>query len=337
MNKDRMEALAEQIANKIFESIENGTAPWLKPWSNNGIQPHNPITGTIYKGVNALNLMINGLDENRYLTFNQIKALGGYVKSGEKAHIVWFKGYKDAKKENDLQESDLESPTQQTPYYKIFSVFNLKQTSNIDINKIQQYQVKHNITPLETLKERNRFEDNPLIEEVLKNSNIPIIHHNADRACYVIDEDKIYLPPKEVFTSKEQYYSTALHELGHATGHKTRLDRDLSGSFGSYCYAKEELRAELYSFLQAIELGIDYDLKNHASYVDSWSKMFKDNKKEINEALKDAIKIVHFVKEQWYPQKLKHTLEQNITHIEVNERKPIAQKPQNKKKCWRGR
>lgn len=73
MNKDRMEALAEQIANKIFESIENGTAPWLKPWSNNGIQPHNPITGTIYKGVNALNLMINGLDENRYLTFNQIK------------------------------------------------------------------------------------------------------------------------------------------------------------------------------------------------------------------------------------------------------------------------
>lgn len=171
----------------------------------------------------------------------------------------------------------------------------------------------------------------------MQKSNIPIIHHNADRACYVIDEDKIYLPPKEVFTSKEQYYSTALHELGHATGHKTRLDRDLSGSFGSYCYAKEELRAELYSFLQAIELGIDYDLKNHASYVDSWSKMFKDNKKEINEALKDAIKIVHFVKEQWYPQKLKHTLEQNITHIEVNERKPIAQKPQNKKKCWRGR
>ena len=95
-----------------------------------------------------------------------------------------------------------------------------------------------------------------------------------------------------------------MHELGHATGATQRLNRDLSGKFGSESYAKEELRAELYSFLQALELGIDYDLKNHASYVDSWLKVLKDDRSEISKAIKDCVKMVSFVKEEWYPKEL---------------------------------
>lgn len=115
---------------------------------------------------------------------------------------------------------------------------------------------------------------------------------------------------KEQFTSAEAYYSTAFHELGHSTGHESRLNRDLANSFGTPAYAKEELRAEIYSFLQAKELGMDYNLGNHQSYIDSWTKDLEDKKTEIYEAVKDSFKIVDFVKERY----IDKALEKNITH-----------------------
>ncbi len=91
-----------------------------------------------------------------------------------------------------------------------------------------------------------------------------------------------------------------MHELGHATGHPNRLNREKGKTFGDEQYAKEELKAELYSFLQAMDLGIDYDLKNHASYVGSWLKTLNDNPQEISYAIKDSIKMVNYVKEHSY-------------------------------------
>lgn len=166
------------------------------------------------------------------------------------------------------------------------------------------------------MKPRNKLSENYFVEQILANSQIPIIHHEKDRAYYSPKEDCIYLPPKESFASKEQYYSTALHELGHATGHESRMNRELKGSFGSESYAKEELRAELYSFLQALELGIDFDLKNHASYIDSWLKIFNGDKGELSRAMKDSVGMVHFVKQKWYPTQ---NLETELTPIKAKQ------------------
>jgi len=315
-----LESLAKDLEQKILVALENGTAPWIKPWSNQGLLPHNPYSGTIYQGINALRLMCDGYLDNRYLTFYQIKELGGYVKSGEKAGYVLYVGTnklaQDKLQENDTNtyQGMLFKDDEGSLYQKVFkkyAVFNMAQCEGIDLQKLSLHQKANGISF--DIQQRGKFVENPFIEQIISNSQIPIIHHNKDKACYISSEDTIYLPPKTSFKNKEQYYSTALHEIGHATGHKQRLNRDLQNSFGSENYAKEELRAELYSFLQALDLSIDYDLKHHASYVQSWLKVVKNDTSEISKAIKDSIKMVRFVKERWYPKE--QTKQQEIAPI----------------------
>ncbi|EPY00218.1 zincin-like metallopeptidase domain-containing protein, partial [Magnetospirillum fulvum] len=108
--------------------------------------------------------------------------------------------------------------------------------------------------------------------------------------------DEIHLPPKGVFVGQEAYYATLLHELGHATGHPSRLVRTF-GPFGSELYAREELRAEIASYMLARDLGISHDPSNHASYVESWLKVLRDDKNEIFRAARDAETIKSWVTE----------------------------------------
>lgn len=109
--------------------------------------------------------------------------------------------------------------------------------------------------------------------------------------------DQIVLPVPGQFESKDLYYATALHELGHWTGHKSRLDRDMGGSFGSEAYAKEELRAEIFSMVMGDKLQIGHDPARHASYIDSWIQVLEKDPREIFRASADAVKIKEYVLE----------------------------------------
>lgn len=122
-----------------------------------------------------------------------------------------------------------------------------------------------------------------------------MIHHKGNKAYYSPMQDEIVLPQKEQFLSEGAYYATALHELGHWTGSESRLNRDLAHPFGSQEYAKEELRAEIASFLFNGKLGLGYDPEMHLSYVDSWVKILEDKPGEIFRATADATKIVSFI------------------------------------------
>jgi antirestriction protein ArdC len=64
------------------------------------------------------------------------------------------------------------------------------------------------------------------------------------------------------------------HELGHWTGHKSRLDRDLKGRFGDRAYAAEELIAELTSAFLCAEFDMDGELR-HAGYIENWIGLLK--------------------------------------------------------------
>src|SRR5271166_3468051 len=120
----------------------------------------------------------------------------------------------------------------------------------------------------------------------------PKLHHAAgDRAFYRPSTDSIHLPLKEQFPSAGDYYSTLLHELGHWTGHATRLNRNLSDPFGSIGYAREELRAEIASMIIGSELGIGYDPGQHAAYAASWIQILEDQPFEIFRAAADGEKI----------------------------------------------
>ena len=118
-----------------------------------------------------------------------------------------------------------------------------------------------------------------------------VIRIGGDRAFYTPATDHIQLPPDNAFRGPPEFAATALHELGHWSGHASRLNRDMKGRYGSAAYAMEELRAELASAFLASELGIPIDIPQHASYIENWIKPLKDDKREIFRAAADAQKI----------------------------------------------
>jgi antirestriction protein ArdC len=134
---------------------------------------------------------------------------------------------------------------------------------------------------------------NPLekAEQLIQAANPKLEHASGDRAYYRPSTDSIHLPLKEQFPSAGDYYSTLLHELGHWTGHATRLNRDLSDPFGSIGYAREELRAEIASMIIGSELGIGYDPGQHAAYAASWIQILEHQPLEIFRAAADGEKI----------------------------------------------
>ncbi|HBA5400613.1 TPA: toprim domain-containing protein, partial [Escherichia coli] len=152
------------------------------------------------------------------------------------------------------------------------------------------------LPPLELKpQQENEWEAVERAEHILKASGARITHAAGDRAFYRPSTDSITLPEKSQFPQPDAYYATALHELGHWTGHPTRLDRDLAHPFGSEGYAKEELRAEISSMILGDSLGIGHDPEQHAAYVGSWIKVLQDDPLEIFRASSDAEKIHDYV------------------------------------------
>ncbi|MCK5229472.1 MAG: hypothetical protein KAR13_04350, partial [Desulfobulbaceae bacterium] len=144
-------------------------------------------------------------------------------------------------------------------------------------------------------KVNNEWERHDRAENILQQSDAKIEHVGGDKAAYYPIQDNIKLPQKGQFDTPDKYYATALHELGHWTGHASRLDRPLSNVFGSQDYAREELRAEIASYMVGMQLGIGHDPGQHLAYVDSWIRDLEDHPTEIFKACSDAEKIQSFV------------------------------------------
>lgn len=355
--KNKLLSKEERFANMIIEAIEKGVDVWQKGWNfESALCPHNPSTGTFYKGVNALNLafrsLLSGFENNEYMTFNQIKALDGNVMKGSKGSMVDF--FFEFEKIDEKELANLNENAKQRyldEYNKLskwqknkldedgeifilrsFYVFNIAQCENINAQKLDELRLKNKIPSIEEFKQK-QFVENPFIEAILKNSQIPIKFVSNATPCYIAKLDEIRLPLKEQFKSVSDYYCTALHELGHATGHKTRLNRDLTGTFGTPSYAKEELRAETYSLIQAFDLGINYHLEKHASYLESWGKHIKDKdfKDEIKLAIKDAVKINEYVKKEWYPKDKNLNIQRGLEQEKHTPTKNTQSKSQEKR------
>lgn len=157
-----------------------------------------------------------------------------------------------------------------------------------------------NAHQLEGVPELNLKRDpswDPLAEaqKLIEAANVPIVHGRLNKAYYSSSQDTIHLPTRDQFASKEHYYGTVLHELAHATGHESRLNRGLGKHpFGSPEYAREELRAEVASLMLSVHTGIPYDPSRHVPYK-SWIKALSDNPQEIVLACRDADAIARYV------------------------------------------
>jgi len=278
----------ELIAEQLIEQLQKGTAPWQRPWHlGETFLPYNPVTKNRYKGINTIQLMMQKYRDARWLTYNQAKDAGWRVHKGERATLVQY--WKLSQQQNVLDlngkpvlandgkplriEVELERP-------KVFfaSVFNAAQIDGIP----ELAYAKPDWNPLEKA------------EEILTKSGAAI-HHEGDRAYYRPSTDSIHLPSKESFKSADGYYATALHELGHWTGHESRLNRDIQHPFGSEGYAREELRAEIFSMIMGQELQVGHDPSQHVAYVHHWINIVQEDIFEVFRAASDAEKMQHYV------------------------------------------
>lgn len=282
----------ETVAEKLIEQLREGTAPWQKPWEPGEAganMPINPTTGKRYKGINALQLMSEGREDQRWMTYKQAAAVDAQVRKGEKGTpIQYWKFTEDQNKTDAAGKPILDAkgqPVKETvklerPRVFFATVFNAEQIDGLPAPEPRKAQTWNAV-------ER--------AEQILQASGAVIRNGEHDRAFYRPATDSIHLPDKASFPSADNYYATALHELGHWTGHESRLGRDLVHPFGSEGYAKEELRAEIASMILGDELGIGHDPEQHAAYVGSWIKALEDDSLEIFRAAADAEKIQDYV------------------------------------------
>jgi antirestriction protein ArdC len=275
----------QELTDKIVAALEAGTAPWRRPWDPNACggstTPVNAVTGHRYRGVNLFVLGMSSLalvsNDPRWCSYRQAAARGWQVRKGEKATPVYF--YKPIEIEDNATDGARE--TRHIPILRTFSVFH---ASQVDGTPALAPPVAAKTVP-------ERIED---AETMVKASGVPV-RVGGDRAFYSPALDFIQMPPDEAFHNPEQRAVVVLHELAHASGHPTRLNRDLSGGFGSPAYAKEELRAELTSVAVGSMIGLPCDIPNHASYLQSWIGVLKQDRREIFHAAAEAQRMADYI------------------------------------------
>lgn len=265
-----------EITNRMIAEMELGEIPWRKPWMASGAA----ISHTTGKAYSLLNQMLLGR-AGEYLTFKQVQQEGGYVRKGEKAHMVVFWKWIDKQDEETGEVT-------QIPFLRYYNVFHIDQCEGIA--------AKHKLTNPNPANPDQTAES--IINAYITREGVKLNHIEGDRAFYQPSTDSITLPLMAQFTETAEYYGTAFHEMVHSTGHAKRLARlDSTANFGSEDYSKEELVAEIGSAALVNRAGLETasSFTNSAAYVQNWLQVLKGDKRFIVSAAGKADKAVEYI------------------------------------------
>jgi antirestriction protein ArdC len=272
----------EMVTERIITLLEHGTVPWRKPWSGGSSKtfPMNFTSKREYRGINIFLLMCMGFSSRYWLSFKQAQEKGGHVRKGEKGTpVIFWKRYATEDKQT--------GETKEVPVLRYYTVFNLDQIDGLEAPDAPEI-VNPGFAPI-TEAER-------IIQAMPKR---PPITHGEPRAYYRPSTDTINLPRPELFSEPEEYYSTTFHELTHATGHESRLNRRPSTEirhFGDREYSQEELVAEMGTAFLCAESGIaPAVIQNQAAYIDGWLKILKGSPKLVVHAAAQAQRAADFI------------------------------------------
>lgn len=273
----------ELITQRVIEAIEkNGSMPWQRPWQSrvaNGVFPMNLATGRQYKGINTFLLSMMGYASPFWITYKQANSLGGNVAKGQKGLPVIFWSILEKK---NPKTGELEK----IPFIRHSTVFNFEQCENLVAPALETAQPKiSSIAACEA------------IVDGFKNK--PTIVYKEQQAYYSPSRDLVNMPKRDSFISAESYYGTLLHELVHASGHSSRLNRlSVKGCnfFGSDNYSKEELVAEFGASFLCATAGIESaTINDSAAYIKGWVSAFRDQPKMLVEAAAQAQKACDYI------------------------------------------
>lgn len=271
MPKQNTTNVFDQITETIVDAIERGAESYRMPWKTSGEYPMSPINTASrkpYRGVNTLLLWAaaeaKGYESGTWGTYKQWQERGGQVRKGEKSTCIVFWKFFKAESEDD---DDAAGDTSRTvPMARRYCVFNAAQVDGIEA---------------EATEPKPEAERIAHADEFFNAVGVRV-QPGGNRAFYRPSTDSVHMPRFDAFTEPLAYYSVLSHETTHWTAAPSRLDRDMSGRFGSETYAMEELVAELGAAFLCSTLGLPTDPRtDHAPYVASWLKVLKNDKRAI--------------------------------------------------------
>jgi antirestriction protein ArdC len=279
----------ERVTQQIMAAIERGAGECRMPWHHDGTIASHPVniaSRKPYRGVNIIALWAsayaNQFGTGLWGTYRQWRERGAQVRKGEVGTAIALWKVDDRNADKPEQEED-EASKERRMFARGYTVFNCAQVDGYTAPAIPLLPESQRIAHAE------RFCANLGID----------VRHGGNQACYVPSKDFVQMPLFGSFRDGVAYYAVLLHECGHASGAPHRLDRDLSGRFGSQAYAMEEATVELLSAMICADLGLSIDPRpDHASYIASWLEVMRADKRAIFTAASKAQQIADWMHDQ---------------------------------------
>ena len=283
-------SLYEEVTATIIAQLEAGIFPWVQPWSAAAAGvglPRNAVTGRPYSGINILILwgavIEGGYAAQDWLTFRQALAAGGCVRKGERGRTIFYADRFTPKNDRGHEQvgQQTDEAVRTVSFLKRFTVFNVAQCEGLP----ERFTAEPSPT--------TGHEPHQAAEELIAACGADF-RVGGGEAFYSPIGDYVQVPPQAAFKQPQDYYDVALHELGHWTGHKSRLGRDQTGGHGTPAYAREELCAELSAAFLCATLGVAPSLR-HADYLGYWLAVLRADSRAIFKAASQASKAADFL------------------------------------------
>lgn len=306
---EKLTPARKALVDAVMKNLEKGVGLWEQGWAGGGA-PVSGISGKQYNGINRMFLMAataeRGYSDNRWVTFKQMEDKGWSFKRDEEGRsrgknagvsIEYFE-LRDRQTKQPFDRHTLDGMTADER----------NEYMDENVYPIRKYYRVFNGDVIEGIPERERVDHDPTgrndrAEALIKywSETESPIKYGGSMAYYSSTKDEIHLPEKQDFVDMPEFYSTALHEIGHSTGHEKRLNRNLDGKFGSAEYAEEELRAEIASMFLEQDLGVaasEKHIENNSAYIGSWKSKIKEDPNVLFKAIADAERMTKFVMEK---------------------------------------
>lgn len=306
---DRLTPQRKQLVDAVLKNLENGVGLWKQGWSGGGA-PVSAITGKRYNGVNRIFLMLasmeRGYSDNRWLTYKQMEDKGWSFKTDAEGRSLG-KGAGVAIEYFELRDKQTKQPFDR---HTLDGMTADERNEYMDENvyPLRKYYRVFNGDVIEGIPEQKKGEHdttgyNARAENLISywSETESPIRYGGSAAFYSPQTDEIRLPKKEAFVDMPEFYSTALHEIGHSTGHEKRLNRVMSTDRKTPEYAEEELRAEIASMFIEQDLGVEVKekhIENNSAYIGAWKSKIKEDPNILFKAIADAERMTKFVMEK---------------------------------------